>query len=52
MSELKAYDLVDVQDYRGEVYLKKDVDDAIAELKAKLEAVNELVKESKELLKE
>jgi hypothetical protein len=33
MSELKSYDLVDIQDYRGEVYLKKDVDAAIAELK-------------------
>lgn len=31
--ELKAHNLVDIQDYRGEVYLKKDVDEAIAELK-------------------
>ena len=31
--ELKAHDLVDIQDYRGEVYLKTDVDKYIANLK-------------------
>jgi len=31
--ELKAHDLVDIQDYRGEVYLKTDVDKYIAKLK-------------------
>lgn len=31
MSELKSYDLVDIQDYRGEVYLKSEVDKVIAE---------------------
>ena len=31
------------------VYLRSDVDEAIAELKAKLETVNELVKTSKDL---
>jgi hypothetical protein len=36
MSELKSYDLVDIQDYRGEVYLKPDVDKKIAELNRKL----------------
>ena len=36
----------------AEVYLKKDVDAAIAELKQKLENVNELLKASKELLQE
>ena len=31
MSELKSYDLVDIQDYRGEVYLKSEADKVIAE---------------------
>ena len=31
MSELKSYDLVDIQDYRGEVYLKSKADKVIAE---------------------
>ena len=31
--ELKAHDLVDIQDYRGKVYLKTDVDKYIAKLK-------------------
>lgn len=31
--ELKSHDLVDIQDYRGEVYLKTDVDKYIAKLK-------------------
>ena len=34
MIELKSYDLVDIQDYRGEVYIKSDADKVIAELKA------------------
>lgn len=34
--ELKVYDLVDIQDYRGKVCLKSEVDEAIAELKQKL----------------
>ncbi len=34
MSELKSYDLVDIQDYRGEVYLKSEADAVITELKA------------------
>ena len=33
--ELKAHDLVDIQDYRGEVYLKSEVDKVIALLKDK-----------------
>ena len=33
MSELKSYDLVDIQDYRGEVYRKSEADKVIAELK-------------------
>lgn len=31
MSELKAYDLVDIQDYRGEVYIKYEAGKVIAE---------------------
>ena len=31
MSELKSYDLVDIQDYRGEVYRKSEADKVIAE---------------------
>lgn len=31
--ELKSHDLVDIQDYRGEVYLKPDVDKYIANMK-------------------
>ena len=30
MSELKSYDLVDIQDYRGEVYIKSEADKEIA----------------------
>jgi hypothetical protein len=33
MSEVEAHDLVDIQDYRGEVYLKSEADKVIAELK-------------------
>lgn len=29
MTELKSYDLVDIQDYRGEVYLKTEADKEI-----------------------
>lgn len=36
MSELKSYDLVDIQDYRGEVYLKTEADKLIEELRRKL----------------
>ncbi len=35
MSELKSYDLVDIQDYRGEVYLKSEADKVIAHHKRK-----------------
>lgn len=41
MSELKAHDLVEIQDYRGEVYLKSEADKVIAERKEKY---NELAK--------
>lgn len=34
MSELKSYDLVDIQDYRGEVYRKSEADKVINELEA------------------
>ena len=37
MSELKAHDLVDIQDYRGEVYLKSEVDKVIAEKDKEIE---------------
>jgi hypothetical protein len=33
--ELKSYDLVDIQDYRGEVYIKSEADNMIALLKDK-----------------
>lgn len=36
MTELKSHDLVDIQDYRGEVYLKREADEVIEELKAKI----------------
>ena len=36
MSELKAHDLVDIQDYRGEVYLKSKADAIIAEKDAEI----------------
>lgn len=46
MTELKSHDLVDIQDYRGEVYLKSEADKVLAdlekenaELKQKLEDV-------------
>ena len=35
MSELESYDLVDIQDYRGEVYIKSEADQYIALLKDK-----------------
>ena len=35
MSELKSYDLVDIQDYRGEVYIKSEADKVIAHHKHK-----------------
>lgn len=35
MSELKAHDLVDIQDYRGEVYFKSEADKVIARHKYK-----------------
>lgn len=35
MSELKSYDLVDIQDYRGEVYLKSEADKLITHQKFK-----------------
>ena len=35
MSELKSYDLVDIQDYRGEVYIKSEADKVIAHHKRK-----------------
>ena len=35
MSELKSYDLVDIQDYRGEVYIKSEADKVIARHKYK-----------------
>lgn len=35
MSELKSHDLVDIQDYRGEVYLKSETDKVIAHQKYK-----------------
>ena len=50
MSELKSHDLVDIQDYRGEVYLKSEADKVIAELKDKLQNVSELLTETRELL--
>lgn len=31
MGKLKSYDLVDIQDYRGEVYLKPEADKVIAD---------------------
>lgn len=37
MTELKSHDLVDIQDYRGEVYLKSEADKVIEELKKKLD---------------
>ena len=35
MSELKSYDLVDIQDYRGEVYRKSEADKVITHHKRK-----------------
>ena len=43
MSELKSYDLVDIQDYRGEVYLKSEADKVIAELNAEKLALKQRV---------
>ena len=43
MSELKSHDLVDIQDYRGEVYLKSEADKVIAELEDELQAANEQI---------
>ena len=39
MSELKSYDLVDIQDYRGEVYLKSEADKVIAEKDKEIESL-------------
>lgn len=52
MTELKSHDLVDIQDYRGEVYLKRDADKVIAELKAKLQNLSETLNETREWLLE
>lgn len=41
--ELKAHDLVDIQDYRGEVYLKSEVDAVLSEKDAAIaELKNEI----------
>ena len=37
MSELKSHDLVDIQDYRGEVYIKSEADKVIAEKDKEIE---------------
>lgn len=50
MSELKSYDLVDIQDYRGEVYLKSEADKVIAGLNDKLQKESALLKETREWL--
>ena len=47
MSELKSYDLVDIQDYRGEVYIKSEADKAIADKDAKILALDAEVAKQK-----
>lgn len=44
--ELKVYDLVDVQDYRGKVYLKSEADKAITELKDRLREQTSIAEEA------
>ena len=45
MSELKSYDLVDIQDYRGEVYLKSEADKVIAEKDAVIAQLQAMLEE-------
>lgn len=48
MSELKSYDLVDIQDYRGEVYIKSEADSVFVELEAENES---LLQQNRELFR-
>ena len=43
MSELKSHDLVDIQDYRGEVYLKSEADAIIAEKDEEISALKHVI---------